>query len=219
MGVLAAAKWQSTVDRYFAFLKRDFHMSVLATDDATNWETSVTYASDKVAVIVRYSVESNCAEVELVQLIEGQVPKVPIFVHLDTPINRALLDLLLAVRASSEAEQLKALSGLGKGMVQKALSFQATALQRYGRDFLDGDTSVFADFDRLIKARVAKDPPVLRIHVAEGTSQDEIDKTVAQARKADPRIPIEVGFYRKPTTTKKPSRKWPWQKRRPDSDG
>jgi hypothetical protein len=213
MGVLAAAKWQSTVDRHFVFLKRDFHMSVLATDDATNWETSVTYASDNVAVIVRYSVEVDRAEVELVQLIEGQVPRVPIFVHLDTPINRALLDLLLTVRAPSDAEQLKALTGLGKGMVQKALSFQATALQRYGRDFLAGDTSVFADFDRLIKAQVAKDPPVLRIHVPEGTSQDEIDKTVAQARKADPRVPVEVDFYRRPIAATKPSRKWPWQKR------
>ncbi len=217
MGVLAAAKWQSMVDRHFVFLKRDFHMSVLATDDATNWETSVTYASNRVAVIVRYSVEFDRAEVELVQLLDGQVPKVPIFVHPDTPINRALLDLLLVVRAPSEAELLKELTGLANEEIQKALSFQASALQRYGRDFLDGDTSVFADFDRLIKAQVAKDPPVLKIHVPEGTPQDEIDTTVAQARKVDPRVPAEVEFYRRPPPVKK-ARKWPWQRRGGDTD-
>ena len=217
MGVLAAAKWQSTVDRHFAFLKRDFHMSVMSTDDTTNWETSVTYASDKVAVIVRYSVEFDRAEVELVQLVEGQVPKVPIFVHADTYINRALLDLLLSVRAPSEAELLKELTGLANGQIQKALRFQASALERHGRDFLDGDTSVFADFDRIIKAQVAKDPPVLKIHVPEGTPQDEIDRTVAQARKVDPRVPVEVKFYRRPAPVKK-ARKWPWQRRGGDTD-
>ena len=210
MAVLSGAKWRSTVSRHFGFLESDFHMHVIATDDSSNWETSVTYARDPIGVIVRYSVEFDRAEVELFQLIDGQVPKVPIFVHLDTPTNRALLDLLLAARAPIEAEQLKALTGLGSGAVQKALSFQASTLQRYGRDFLDGDTSVFADFDRLIKAQVAKDPPVLRIHVPEGPSQDEIDRTVAKARKLDPRVPVEVGFYRRPATTKKPSRKWPW---------
>jgi hypothetical protein len=218
VGALAAARWRSTVSRYFTFLESEFHMRVIATDDSSNWETSVTYGRDPIAVIVRYNVEFDRAEIELVQLIDHQVPKVPIFVHQDTPTNRALLDLLLVVRAPTEAEQLKALTGLSKGAIERALSFQAAALQRYGRDFLDGDTSVFADIDRLIKARVPKDPQVLRIHVPEGTSQAEIDKTVAQARKVDPRVPIEVGFYRRPTTLKRPPRKWPWQRRGRDSD-
>ncbi len=200
------------VSRHFTFLESEFGMRVTATDDSSNWETSVTYARDPIAVIVRYSIEFDRAEVELVRLIHHQVPQVPIFVHPDTPTNRALLDLLLVVRAPSEAEQLKSFTGLGKSAIQKALSFQALALQTYGRDFLDGDTSVLDDIDRLIKARVAKDPQVLRIQVPEGTSQAEIDKTVARVRKMDPRVPIELGFYRRPTTTK-PPRKWPWRKR------
>lgn len=208
------------MSKHFGFLESAFGMSVIGADDSSNWETSITYARDPICVIVRYSVEFDRAEVELVQLVDHEVPKVPIFVHAETPTNRALLDLLLEIRAPVEAEQLAALTGLGNSAVQKALNFQAVALQTYGRDFLAGETSVFADIDRLIKARVAKNPQVLRIHVPEGTSQAEIDKTVARARKLDPQVPVEVGFYRRPSSTRKPSVKWPWQKRSgPDSKG
>jgi hypothetical protein len=65
MGVLSAASWRPTVARYFRFLEKDFQMRVVATHDATNWETSVTYGSYGSAVIVRYSVEFDRAEVEL----------------------------------------------------------------------------------------------------------------------------------------------------------
>lgn len=218
MAVLSAAKWRSTVARHFGFLESDFRMNVIATDDKSNWETSVTFARDPIGVIVRYSIEFDRAEVELIRLIDSKVPQVPIFIHPDTATNRALLDLLLVLRAPSEAEQLKTLTGLRSGSVQKALSFQALALQRYGRDFLDGETSVFADFDRLIKSQLAKDPPVLKIHLLEGTSQDDIDRAVAQARTLDPRVPVEVGFYPRPVMTK-PARKWPWQKRSGGASG
>ena len=70
MGVLSAASWRSTVARHFRFLEEDLHMSVIATDDTTNWETSVTYGSDVIAVIIRYSVEFDRAEVELIRLVD-----------------------------------------------------------------------------------------------------------------------------------------------------
>ena len=60
-------------------------MRVISTDDSTNFETSVTYGSDSIAVIVRYSVEFDRTEVELMRLVDGKVPRVPIFVHADTP--------------------------------------------------------------------------------------------------------------------------------------
>ena len=212
MGVLSAASWNSTVARHFRFLEEDFHMRVISTDDSTNFETSVTYGSDSIAVIVRYSVEFDRTEVELIRLVDSKVPRVPIFVHADTPIDRALLDDLLLLRAPSEAEELKQQGGLGTEAVERSLNFQAAALRQHASDFLEGDPEVFKDFDRLIKARVAGNPQKLTISFPEGTSRDEVEQGVARARKVDPQVPVEVHFYRRPAPTKATWR-WPWQRR------
>lgn len=215
MGVLKAAKWRSIVNRHFRFLEENFHVRVIATDDSTNWETSVTYASDTGAVIIRYSVEFNRAEVELVRLVDGKVPPVPIFIHPDTPIDRSLLDDLLRLRAPSEAEELKTLGGLDSKSVDRSLAFQAKALQRHGGDFLSGDCEVFKDFDSMIKAQVGQHPQKLTIHFTEGTTQSEIEASVAKAGTVDSRVPVEVHFYRRPKV--RTARRWPWQKRGDDS--
>ena len=186
-------------------------MNVIATDDSTNWEISVTYARDPSAVVVRYSVEFDRVEVELIRLVNGKVPNVPIFVHAETPINRALLDDLLILKAPSEADELKTLSGLSKASVERSLRFHAQAVRRYASEFLEGDTEVFADFDRLIKARAARNPQTLKISFPEGTSREEVDRGVARARLMDPEVPVEVHFYCKPVAIKRASR-WPWKK-------
>jgi hypothetical protein len=218
MRVLTAAKWRATVDRHFRFLTDEYHMSVIATDDATNWETSVTYASDPSAVIIRYSIEFDRAEVELVRMVDHKVPRVPIFIHSDTSIDRALLDDLLQLRAPVQAEELKALGGLERKAVERSLIFQARALRQLGRDFLSGESDVFQDFDRMIKGRVAGNPQKLTISFPEGTPTVEVEQGVARAQAVDPRIPVEVKFYRRPVTTKK-TRKWLWRRRGADSDG
>jgi hypothetical protein len=212
MGVLSAASWRSTVARHFRFLEEDLHMSVIATDDTTNWETSVTYGSDLIAVIIRYSVEFDRAEVELIRLVDRSVPSVPIFIHPDTRIDRSLLDNLLFVRAPSEAEKLKTLGGLDSKSVDRSLAFQAAALQLHGMDFLNGNLDVFNDLDGLIKGRIATNPQKITISFPEGTSKDEVDQEVAKAQMLDPKVPVEVKFYRRPAAPKAP-RKWPRQKR------
>ncbi len=136
-------------------------------------------------------------EVELVRLVGGKVPPVPIFIHPNTAINRALLDDLLLLRAPSELEDLRAQQGLDDMVIEGALEFLAGALRRHARDFLSGDTAVFSDFDRLIKARVAHFPQKLTLHMPEGTPAEEVDRSVGQARRIDPQVPVVVRFYRR----------------------
>lgn len=187
-----ARVWRLKVAPYFDFLETEFGMAVIATDDHTDWETSVTYGGDATAVVVRYSVEFDRVEIELVRLVSGKIPDVPIFIHPDTPINRALIDDLLILRAPAEMERLKAQESLTDSAVEAALAFQAQALRRYALDFLNGDTAIFSDFDRLIKARVAGDPQTLKIHFPEGTPREEVARTVEQASHVDPQVPVEV---------------------------
>ena len=79
MSVISAIAWRAIVSPHFGFLETRFHWSLTAMNDSGNWETSVTYSRDPAAVIVRYSVEFDRAEVELVRMIDGKIPPVPIF--------------------------------------------------------------------------------------------------------------------------------------------
>jgi hypothetical protein len=148
-------------------------------------------------VIVRYSVEFNRAEVELVRMVAGEIPPVPIFVHSNTRIDRRGLDNLLLLRDSSMLKALRNLAGLDRQTVDQALALQAHALERYGLNFLERDMQVFDEFDKLIKDRVAQNPQSIRLSFPEGTPQEEIDRGVAQAKRIDPEVPVEVHFYRR----------------------
>ncbi len=69
-------------------------MSIVGKEDSSPWETSITYARDPVAVIIGKSVEIDRAEVELIRMVAGQNPLVPILVHPETPIDRCESDNL-----------------------------------------------------------------------------------------------------------------------------
>lgn len=198
MSAISAKRWARTVKRHFGFLERDFGMAVIGTDDQSNWQTTVTYSGTASAVVVRYSVEFDRAEVELVRLVDGKVPPVPIFVHADTPINRGWLDNLLAVREPLAAEELRQLTGLGHRSVEGTLRFEAEALRKYARDILSGDLHWFVDIERSIRQQVSAHPPTITLHLPEGTQQPEVDRAVAKAKTLDPRVAVNVRFYRKP---------------------
>lgn len=211
MCAISIDRWEAIVAPHFSFLEERFHWSVVAREDASNWETTVTYARDPCAVIVRYSVEFQRAEVELVRLVDGNVPPVPVFVHPSTRIDRSLIDNLLALRAPSKLAELRRFAGLDEPSMHQALALQADALERYAIEFLWLDLGVFDEFDLLIKARVSGANQRIRIAVPEGTGQEEIDRTVAQAKRLDPEVPVEVAFYKRPPPAKRRLR-LPWRR-------
>jgi hypothetical protein len=197
MSVISVADWEAIVSTHFSFLEERFHWTLWAKDDSGNWETTITYARDPAAVIVRCSAEFNRAEVELVRMVAGEIPPVPIFVHSNTRIDRCELDNLLLLRDSSMLEGLRNLSGLDRQTVDQALALQARALERYALSFLERDMRIFDEFDKLIKDRVARNPQRIRLSFPEGTPQEEIDRGVARAQRVDPNVPVEVHFYRR----------------------
>jgi hypothetical protein len=208
---LSASAWEAMVTPHFGYLRSRYDMRVMERNDRDWWETSITYGRDPVAVIVRYSVEFNRAEVELIRLVDGKVPPVPIFIHPDTHIDRSLLDNLFEIRSPSALEPLAKLGRLDKETLERSLAFQAKALEEHGADLLRGDTAVFQEFDRLIKGRVAQTPQRIKMSFPEGTSQEEIDRSVARAKRVDPRVPIDVQFYNRPTRPRR-RRRFPWDR-------
>jgi hypothetical protein len=208
---LSASAWGAMVAPHFGYLESRYDMRVMESNDQDWWATSITYGRDRVAVIVRYSVEFNRAEVELIRLVDGRVPPVPIFIHADTHIDRSLLDNLLEVRSPSALERLAKLGGLDEATLERSLTFQAEALEEHATDFLRGDTAVFQEFDRLIKGRVARSTQRIKMSFPEGTSQEEIDRGVAEAKRVDPQVPIDVQLYKRPARTR---RRWrlPWDR-------
>lgn len=211
MADLSAAAWEAQVTRHFGYLEKRYDMSIKAREDSQWWATSVTYGRDHVAIIVRYSVEFNRAEVELIRLVDGKVPPVPIFIHTDTRIDRSLLDNLLEIRSTPDLETLGNLDGLDSPALERSLAFQAKALEEHAADFLRGDTAVFQDLDHLIKARVAQNPQRIKMSFPEGTPQENVERGVAQAKRVDPQVPVDVQFYKRPVQPRK-RLTWPWDR-------
>ena len=106
MAAISAKRWARTVKRHFGFLETDFGMTVIGMDDQSHWETTITYGRPTSGVVVRYSVEFDRAEVEIIRMVDGKVPPVDVFIFADTQSNRGSLDNLLAVRKPVAAEQL-----------------------------------------------------------------------------------------------------------------
>lgn len=193
-----ATTWEALVSSHFAYLVDEFHMKVISRDASTNWETSVTYGRDPVGVIIRESVEFDRVEIELVRLVDGRVPATPIFVHPDTPIDRGLFDHVLAIRAPEEQRVLGGLQGLDPDSVNRSLEFLGPGLKQWASDFLAGDTAVIDLIGDRIHQRVAANPEKVTINFPEGTPDVDIAAAVARAKNLDPRVPVEVRFYRRP---------------------
>lgn len=195
---MTADQWASMVAHHFGFLAEAYGLQVSVSDDTDAWETTVTYSRDPVAVIVRYSIEFERAEVELVRMVDGRIPAVLVFILPDSVIDRSLLDSVLRIRSPQGFSDLKAHRGLDVSSLNRSLAFQAAALQLHAADFLKGDLSIFDQVGRLLKDGIADNPPTVTAIFPEGASRPEQDATVAKIRDAYPGVQIRRSSYKRP---------------------
>lgn len=193
-----AIVWASKVSPHFQFLAARYGMQVIDTS-AGPWEASVTYTRDPVGVIVRRSIEFDRVEIELVRMVDGQVPKMPVFIHEDTAIDRGLFDHAIGLRGSdSDRDALREIGGLESDQVEAALSFLSLALEKLAPDFLGGDLGLLDEIGQIIHARVANHPQQITVNLPEGTPPEAVKRAVAKAKEFDSRVAVAVRFYRRP---------------------
>lgn len=190
------AWWQAKVESYFGYLRAQYGFRIAQTDSL--WaETYIIYQSDKVAIKVTRSLESNWVETELIRLVDGAIPDGLVFVNPDEPIDRFHLETLLRERAPQLLDELKSARGLGDEQVERSLALQARAVEEYAADILSGDLGIFATLDQRVKQHVKEHPQTLTIHIPDDAPVGEAEQDAERQRQQYPGVIVTVKRYRR----------------------
>jgi hypothetical protein len=189
-----AQEWQETVRPHFGFLI-PYGFDGPNVEEEEWWETAVAYRSDAAAIRVVFSVEFRHVEVELIRLVDGQTPGVPVFVTGQPELDRFWLDTLVEVRAPDRVKKLRRLRGLKPSRVAQQLSAWASALKELGTDFLSGDFSSFPLMDAVIRERVRRTPERVQVYLPESATAEEEEGERKRLKGVFPEVPVISARY------------------------
>lgn len=116
---------------------------------------SLTYQNKTTAVRVSFEPVDRGVFVLLSRLVNGKIPKYPIFITSGTKLDSFYLDDLvkLSLRRSSKKQNDE--QGHSKKTMEWNLQQSAIRLQEHGVEILRGDFSVFVDLDSIVKERLS----------------------------------------------------------------
>ena len=153
-------------------------------DDSSFWSLWVQFRSATAAIRVSKSNEFNRAEVELIRLVDGQVPPYPIWIT-DDRIDWVLLDNVVKVRQPHLMAEVAGHTGLGTAQVDEQLRFWAQVLRDVAGDFLGGDFAPLDEAAVFIRSQVAAHPQQVQVWIpsdappeADAKRADEVRGTV-----------------------------------------
>lgn len=197
MGGPSADEWRQRVEGHFSFLK-EHGFGEPTADDSSWWATTALYTSDTSAVHVARSIEYQRAEVQFIRLVDGAVPPYQAWIT-SAPIVRTLLDNVLQARAPELCREGARLKGLSDDEVERQLAFWASALVTVAPEFLDGDLSLFADAEAVIRARIARRPQQLTVTIPHTSPAGaEAAEMLRMAKKVPPEVKVVVQRSRPP---------------------
>jgi len=188
-----AVDWAARVSVAFRYLKRwGFRFSGA---DATVWEERATYRSDRSAIDVIKDYQCPRVEVELMRLLDGELPPPEVFIVDSQPVNRFYVDELIRLRQRDGEAVLAQLTTMPT--FDDQLTFLAAALRRHGADFLAGDLSVLDELERIVREGVREHLQQVGVSLPDTASDAEQADSVALVRQVVPtEVAIVAGRYR-----------------------
>lgn len=120
--------------------------------------SSLTYQNDTTAVEVSLEPLDGGVFVLLSRLVNGKIPEYPIFVTREMTLHSYYLDDLVGLKRPATPVREANEDASDAREVKKALAQSAAQLRELGCDILKGDFAVFDKLDRVVKARLPKEP-------------------------------------------------------------
>jgi hypothetical protein len=146
------------VARHFDYLPA-FGFAVVSIEESSIGELRVTYKSRRAAVAVVVSNEYTRAEVQLMRLVDGELPEYPSLLVDSLLLHTFYLDDLLLLRIPDVREAVQLQHGPCNAEIDAQLAFWSTSLRRHGEDFLRGDLRVLDEMERLVRERAGQSAP------------------------------------------------------------
>jgi hypothetical protein len=135
----------------FIFLENEYQCTV--SEEQTPFRSAVTYINETTSVRISFEPREGGLFVLLSRLRNGEIPPYPIFIKPQTQINSFYLDDILSLRAPEKIGEYKKQLEEGKTAMAEQLHFYASMLRRYTKDILQGDFSIYADMEQIVKKR------------------------------------------------------------------
>lgn len=183
--IASGSEWADRVERHFGFLTR-YGFARTDVDTSNWWAVRVTYRSRRSALAVIRSYEFDRVEVELMRLVDGELPGHPVFVVDSVPVHRFLADDLLVLRRPDADEVLARQRGVSDREIEAQLAFWSKALREHGQDFLAGDLGVLDELERIVRDRVRQHRREVTVWLPDDASASDEARAVTQAQRGVP---------------------------------
>jgi hypothetical protein len=115
---------------------------------------SLTYQNETTAVEVSLEPMDGGVFVLVSRLVNGQIPKYPIFVTRRMTLHSFYLDDLVSLRRPDAAKRQAGLDPPSDREIAKSVAQSASLLRELAADILRGDFAVFSELDKIVKARI-----------------------------------------------------------------
>ena len=179
------SKWAEQVARHFGFVT-EYGFVRTDVDAATPWEVRATYRAQGCALAVIRSHEFQRVEVQLMRLVDGQLPAYPIFIVDAVAVDTFYLDELLALRRPGAQEFVTRQRGLSAEEIEAQLVFWSGTLREYGQDFLAGDLRVLDELEQIVRNRAGQHRPEVVVWLPGGATAEDEARAVERARTGIP---------------------------------
>jgi hypothetical protein len=136
----------------FHFLENNYNFKLKKVKNSV-YSTCILYQNSTTAVEICFEKRELQVLVLLMKLINGEIPKYPMFIQPDTVINSFYLDDLMALNAV-DIEQKEWGYELTAEDLKETITKYAHYLKEFGKDVLRGDFKIFVELEKKVKERV-----------------------------------------------------------------
>ncbi len=136
----------------FKFLKNEYGFYELI-EERESYGVYLTYKNNTTAVRISYEPMEGGVFVLLARLVNGEIPKDPIFIKPDTELNSFYLDDLVKLRKPDILVESKPQIESSQEEVRQYLIIVSDQLRECAGDVLSGKFNVFRELDRVVKDR------------------------------------------------------------------
>jgi hypothetical protein len=138
----------------FQFLVDEFGFKVVKTE-SDPYGVQILYQNSTTAVSISYEQRENKLYILLMRLINGNMPKYPIFIKSDTIINSFYLDDIInhKLHKTSGKESTDYQYPINSEL-ENIILWNAASLKKFGREILLGDFSIFPELQNIVQQRV-----------------------------------------------------------------
>jgi len=138
--------------KIFKFLEDEFNFK-LVNSEQESCGIYITYQNPTTAIRISLEPRGGGVFILMHRLINGKIPKYPIFIEAETLLNSYYLDDLISLKAPSFKieQQVEKISNHNE--IERILVQYANALKHYAKDILKGDFQVFDLLGRIVKKR------------------------------------------------------------------